>query len=168
MVSMTAEEAPKTLMQALLAVQKEIPSLRLGKDATGQIQSRQYKYLTLDKLMDAARPVLVANGLVWQTFPTTLDGCPALRYRLTHEPSGEYQEDVMLLMLSEQNSQGQGSAISYGRRYSFTAATDIVPDDDDDGAQASTQPVRRPAAVDPEATLSNERITGPRARISRR
>lgn len=129
---------PKTLNEALLAIQAEIPSLRLGKDAEGQIQNRKYKYLTLEKLMDASSPLLGKHGLVWQTFPTTLDGKAALRYRLTHVPSGEKEEDTMLLMLAgDANSQALGSAITYGRRQSFTCLLDIVADEDDDGAAAA-------------------------------
>lgn len=131
-------EPHKSLADALLAIQAEVPNLRLGKDAEGQIQNRKYKYLTLGKLMDEGSPLLNRHGLVWQTFPTTLDGKPALRYRLTHVPTAEHEEETMLLMLgADANSQGLGSAITYGRRQSFTCVLDIVADEDDDGKAAS-------------------------------
>lgn len=43
----------------------------------------------------------------------------------------------MPLLLSEHDSQGLGSAVTYARRYSISAVLNLVADDDDDGNQAS-------------------------------
>jgi len=126
----------KTLMEALLAVQAKLPSLPLGKDREGQVGQQKVKYLSLDKIMDVAMPLLNAQGLVWITYPTTLDGKPALRYCLEHVVSGESRGDTMLLMLDKDNSQGQGSAITYARRQAISSVLGLTPDDDDDGKAA--------------------------------
>ena len=130
-------EAHEGLSEAMAAFHAEADKLRLGKDRTGQVGNQKTKYLSLDKLTDETRPALLRHGLVWQTFPSALDGKPALRYRLTHVATGDFLEDTMLLMLEKSNSQGQASALTYSRRYARLAVLDLVADDDDDGAAAS-------------------------------
>lgn len=133
---------PTGLMDALLAVQLAAP--RLQKDASAEIVSQRgkysYRYLTLDSLMDAIVPVLGSHQLVWMTLPTRDDqGDPALTYRLTHIPSGEAIEDTMPLMITKDDPQGQGSAISYARRYSLMAVLGLTAGDDDDGGGGGGQ-----------------------------
>jgi hypothetical protein len=41
----------------------------------------------------------------------------------------------MQLLLSKNDAQGQGSAITYARRYALCAVLNLVADDDDDGQQ---------------------------------
>ena len=128
-------EAPKTLGAALAAVQTRIPSLSLGKDAEGQVQSRKYKYLTLEKLHEEVIPVLLENGLLWQTLPSA----GKLAYSLTHMASGEGIKGYF--DLHGETPQQLGSEISYFRRYSLLCVTGIVPaGEDDDGAKASEKP----------------------------
>ena len=61
----------------------------------------------------------------------------------------------MRLLMAKQDPQGQGSAVTYARRYSYCAALGIVADEDDDG-QAASQPApaarttRQPPRADPE------------------
>lgn len=161
-----APDVPATLDEALSRAQEEAATLNMGRDATGQVGTRFVKYLTYPKLLAEVRPILTKNGLVWQSFPTTLDGKPALRYVLTHAPSHERQEEVMLLMMDKQTSQAQGSAITYARRYALQAVLDLAPDGDDDGAAAS-QPAR-PAPVDPEAPMSDALIAAMREALAER
>jgi hypothetical protein len=125
------------LHEALLAFQSEAP--RLVKSSEAKAGSFSYKYVDLDSVMEKVGPLLTQHGLVWSTFPTRdQHGEPALRYRLTHAESGEFDEDVMPLMISKNDAQGQGSAITYARRYSITAVLNLVADEDDDGGRAST------------------------------
>ena len=141
-----------------MAFQKDIPTLKLGKDSSGQIAGRRdYKYLSLDKLMAEVLPLLNKHGLVWMTHPTKETGEPSLRYTLIHPASGEREGDILPLMLDKANSQGLGSAITYARRYALTAVLGIVPDEDDDGAAASkTEVKRRPPAPRTGAEVTQE------------
>ncbi len=140
---MTDNEKP-TLLSALLAVQAEISSLKLGRDAEGQIGSRKYRYLTLDKLHAEVLPLLNRNGLVWVTEPSKTvaeNDFPRLSYRLIHVETGDSIDNTMPLILGEQTSQALGSAITYARRYALLAVLGLAPvDDDDDGLAASTKP----------------------------
>lgn len=119
---------------ALLAVQQELPKLQ--RDAINP--HFRNKYISLDSLMAAIRPVLAKHGLVWITQPCRDEqGEPALAYRLVHAQSGESEGGCMPLMMAKSDPQGQGSAITYARRYSITAMLGLVADEDDDGHKAT-------------------------------
>jgi hypothetical protein len=85
------------LAEALVAAQAELPCA-LGKDADGRIGQRSYRYLTLDKLIEATRPVLTKHGLALIQAPGFAergeDGAmPILATRLLHdsgEPAGTH------------------------------------------------------------------------------
>jgi hypothetical protein len=137
----------KALAAALLAFQKEAPSL--AKDGRGNFG----KYVTFDGIMERVRPVLCKHGLVITQTPSfVMDGTggvvPALTTRLMHE-SGEFIEDKMMLLLDKQHSQGLGSALTYARRYAITAFLALVADEDDDGQAASTPPKRAQSSSGP-------------------
>jgi len=122
------------LGKALLQFQKNAPDLH--RDATNP--HFKSKFLSLEGLMGAVLPVANNCGLVISQFPTTADGTqPALRTRIEHADSGEFIEDVMLLVPEKEGPQAQGSALTYARRYSLMAALGLVADEDDDGNQAS-------------------------------
>lgn len=121
------------LMPALLAFQAEAPTLR--KDAVNpHFKSR---FTSLDTIVETVGPLLVKHGLVWTTLPGRDEhGDPALHYRLVHAESGEALTGAMPLMLTKQDPQGQGSALTYARRYAVTAVLNLVSDEDDDGTAA--------------------------------
>lgn len=126
-------EAHKNLTEALAAFQRETETL--VKDATNP--HFQSKFVSLDTMVETVQPILAKHGLTWQCFPCFgPNGEPALRYLLSHV-GGDSQSDVMPLLLSKQDPQGQGSAITYGRRYAMSAVLNLVADVDDDGNQAT-------------------------------
>jgi hypothetical protein len=124
------------LAEALVAAQAELPCA-LGKDADGRIGQRSYRYLTLDKLIEATRPVLTKHGLALIQAPGFAergeDGAmPILATRLLHD-SGETFEFSTPLYLSEKTMQGLGSAITYARRYAWQSVLGIAAEEDTDG-----------------------------------
>ena len=129
-----AKTEPATgLLPALLAVQAEAPTL--AKNATNP--HFKSKYAPLDTIVETVGPILAKHKLVWMTFPgRDEDGEPSLTYRLAHAPTGEVVEGSMPLLLSKRDAQGQGSAITYARRYALCAVLNLVADDDDDGHAA--------------------------------
>ncbi len=136
------------LAKALLAFQKAAPDLH--RDATNP--HFKSKFLSLEGLMGQVLPVANAHGLVISQWPCVIENgsgpTPALRTRLTHADSGETVEDVMLLMLVKDDPQGQGSGITYARRYSLMAALGLVADEDDDGNRATRSAAGKPDASD--------------------
>jgi hypothetical protein len=137
-----APSKPKsTLYEALLAFQKE--GVKLQKNAINPHFGN--KYISLDTLMEQVLPLLSKNGFVLLQFPTSLDGVPALRTQLMHVSSSGYIEDTMPLSLDKSTPQGQGSAITYARRYALMSILGLVADVDDDANAASPPRAQRQA-----------------------
>lgn len=125
------------LAEALVAAQAELPCV-IGKDADGQIGSRAYRYLTLDKLIAETRPILQKHGLAIMQHPTMerRDGegfVPSLATTLIHGASGESFGNVMPLYLTDKTMQGLGAAITYARRYAWQSILGIAAEEDTDG-----------------------------------
>jgi hypothetical protein len=128
-------EAPQhaTIMDALLAVQCE--SITLAKDKINP--AFRSKYLSLDALMEQVMPALNKHGLLWVTMPVYRPEGVMLRYRLIHASTSVEIEGDVPLILTKQDSQGMGSAITYMRRYTILAVLGLCADEDDEGARAS-------------------------------
>lgn len=124
------------LAEALVAAQAELPTA-IGKDADGQIQSRTYRYLTLDKLIAETRPILQKHGLA------IVQGCtyiergdslvPALRTEVIHAEDTGAIEFTTPLYLGDKTMQGLGAAITYARRYAWQSVLGIAAEEDTDG-----------------------------------
>jgi len=133
---------PSSLAQALLAFQSEAPALQRDK-INPHFRSR---YLSLESLMEQVLPVLNKHGLILIQKPTiTESGQPALTTKVIHAESGEWESDTMLLAAAKPDPQGQGSAITYARRYSAMSFLGLVADEDDDANKASQGSARRPS-----------------------
>lgn len=86
-------------------------------------------------------PILSKNGIVLTQSPsfTQIENTlvPTLVTTIIHADSGETTATEMLLMHAKDDPQGQGSAITYARRYSLLSILGLVADEDDDGNSAS-------------------------------
>ncbi len=122
------------LAKALNEFQAEV--VTVGKGADNPFFKS--KYAELGAIMKQAQPVLTKHGLSVIQFPDNIDGHPALTTIVMHS-SGQSQRATMPLLLSKQDPQGLGSAITYARRYSYAAALQIVIDEDDDGNKSGPQ-----------------------------
>lgn len=143
-----------TLSKALLAAQRDMPAIE--KD--GVNPHFKSAYMTLDHLLAKALPVLRKHGLLVTQWPTALDGREALRTRIDHVDSGEFQEDTMLLSMSKPGPQEQGSCITYAKRYALGALLCISTEEDDD-AEAASKPAVAGGAAASDATGSEEGLT---------
>ncbi len=76
-----------------------------------------------------------------QRVSTAADGV-CITTQLVHA-SGEWVRDRCVYPVAQRTSQGIGSAITYGRRYSLAALLGIAADEDDDGNAASAGAPRR-------------------------
>jgi hypothetical protein len=123
-----------SLLEAILAVQAEVGPI--AKDAINP--AFKSKYTTLATIVETVGPILNKHGLVWMTFPSSdEEGRPCLDYVLVHSQTGVERGGTMPLLLTKQDPQGLGSALTYARRYSLCAVLNLVADDDDDGNTAS-------------------------------
>ncbi len=139
--SLSMSTSIKALFTAFIAVQAELPTI--PKEKVAQTEKFSYSYADLATVMPAILQVLTKHelGLV-QTVGQDGQGGTTLTTMLIHA-SGEWLSDTQTLLLTKQDSQGQGSAITYGRRYGVMSLLGLVAEDDDDGAAAS-QPQSKP------------------------
>ncbi len=165
------------LNKALSQLQGELP--RITKTKTGKVEgenkqgkyfSYEYSYADLGDVVADVGPLLAKHGLAFHCGPTIN---PADRremilvWSLLHE-SGEEKTGEWPLGPVSQKPQSLGSAITYGRRYCFTAATNIVLEDDDDGQRAQREHGNRQSAADAwdSATPARPMNQGPRQEIT--
>lgn len=137
---MEHSESIKFIAAALAEFQAEI------KDPSrdGENPHFRSKYVQIDGLLAAVRPILAKHGLsVIQS--TGGNGQDISVSTMVMHKSGEWvQTDALVLKAVKADPQGAGSAVTYGRRYSLSAALGVAWDDDDDGNAASTPPKAAP------------------------
>ena len=95
------------------------------------------KYAPLGEILAEVRPLLAEHGLSMIQNTLSADDKIGIQTMLLHV-SGQYiLSDVMWIKCDKNTAQGQGSAITYGRRYQGSAMLSIASEDDDDGNNAS-------------------------------
>jgi hypothetical protein len=126
------ETQTKELFTALAKAQGQVKEAELDK-VNPHYRTR---YASLGSIWGACRQALSSNGLsVIQGLAHDKDGKIVLESRLTHA-SGEQIVFFCPMLISKQDMQGLGGAITYARRYSLAALVGIVADEDDDSNSA--------------------------------
>lgn len=98
------------------------------------------KYVALEGVVDAIDSALKDTGLSYVQEATSEGNQVSVATLLLHE-SGEWIELTPLtLPVTKNDAQAFGSAETYARRYSLSAAFGITSDLDDDGNAASSNP----------------------------
>ena len=99
------------------------------------------KYADLASVVEAIRIAFASNGLSYiQTVEPSDKDEVRVETTLLHS-SGEWIAcGVLSLPVSKSDAQGYGSALTYARRYSLSAATGVAPEDDDGNAASSAKP----------------------------
>ncbi len=127
-------ESLANLAAALAAAQAELPVI--PRTTPGHYGP----YADLASVREAVRPVLARHGLSIVQLPSAAN---TLTTMVLHA-SGEWIAGEMDLHQAS-TPQGQGSAISYARRYALSAALCLATEPDDDAELAqSEQPAPRP------------------------
>jgi len=103
------------------------------------------KYVPLDIVLDAIAGPLRDNGIAIVQQTDICDGRTVLLTRLVHE-SGEWIAGRYPVHPVKADPQGEGSALTYARRYALMAIAGIAPEDDD-GNAAVKAAQREPATV---------------------
>ena len=117
---------------ALLAAQAEFEVLSKSSDNPFY----HSKYIALPDLVVAVNPTLTKHGLGISQLVSNIDGQSALTTILFHT-SGQYISSTTPLLLSKNDPQAHGSAITYMRRYAYMSILGLVADEDDDGNASS-------------------------------
>ena len=124
------------LTKALVAAQAEFPAI----PKTSENPFFKSKYADLADVKAITVPITTKHGLAVTQHPSHSERGDTLVTMLLHT-SGQFIKAEMELHLTKTDAQGQGSAMTYARRYAYMAALDLVADEDDDGNQAP--PVKR-------------------------
>lgn len=134
------------LSKALTAFQKNVPPI--PKDKVAQIGTYSYKYADLATIWEKIRGILADNKLAIIQSPSSWQSEQTLTTMIAHE-TGQWVEDTMALKIVQETPQGQGSAITYARRYALTAMLGLVADDDTDAADHKTiSPIQKKKLFD--------------------
>lgn len=141
-----------SIYAALAAAQLEMgPALKSSENP-----HFRSKYADLGAVMDACLPALNRNGIaVFQPLHDE-DGNRYVKTVLAHT-SGETLECRVPLIVSKNDMQGYGSAVTYARRYGLMSMAGIAPEDDDGNAAAKAAPREMKSAFD--AKAASQRIT---------
>ena len=150
---MKTSESTKNVSAALVAAQRKM------KHATKDSNNTHFRndYASLESVIDATKPALVENGLILIQGMSE-DGANLVT-RLQHS-SGEFLESYTPIVLSKNDMQGLGSAITYARRYASAAMLNISQADDDGNVASGrventrTPPGKRAKASAPVSNLT--------------
>jgi hypothetical protein len=119
----------KNILKALVKVQSELQNL------TKDTKAFKYKYVKLDKLVDAIKEPLNKNDIFFTQMPLGEGNEVGIRTTLYHT-SGEWISTQILSPIAELSGQNmyqsQGSAITYLRRYSLASMLGLCDVDDTD------------------------------------
>lgn len=118
------------LTDALVAAQAELPTA-IPRDSQGQ----GYRYTSLDKLIEATRPILNNHGITISQWPSYVVCGDTLRPTLVTELrcGDDRIEERCPLYVSDKTPQSHGAAITYARRYAWAAVLGIASEEDTDG-----------------------------------
>lgn len=126
----------KKIYKALSDFQQEVPVIHQGSTGYG------YTFASLGEIFKVINPLLKKHGL---GFTQLLEG-DALKTIIFHVESGEeitsvvnIQQDVSLAKMN--TFQVIGSAITYYRRYSLSAALALITDKDIDSSGVTATPI---------------------------
>ena len=130
---MKTSESIGNIAKALSAFQKDVKQ----PEKDGNNPHFKSKYVTLDGTVKAIHECAPKHGLSYTQMPVTNENGVGVVTLIMHE-SGEFiQMDPFILPMDKKTAQGAGSATTYARRYSLSAAFGIVSDLDDDGNEAT-------------------------------
>lgn len=98
------------------------------------------KYADLSSVVEAIRLPLSTNGLSYVQIAHDAETAAKIETLILHS-SGEWLScGAVSVPVSKADAQGFGSAMTYARRYSLSAAFGVAPEDDDGNAAAKYPP----------------------------
>lgn len=129
------------------------------------------KYTSLDGIVKAIHESAPKYGLSFVQMPMNDESGIGIVTTIFHQ-SGQYiQFEPFFLPLEKKTAQGVGSCITYGKRYSLSAAFGIVSDLDDDGNEATetqknAQGLKQSLASDKTLGLINKLVKDTSAKLN--
>lgn len=160
---MERSESIKELAAALAKAHAKIEGA--AKDATNP--HFRSKYATLASVVDAVKKPLADAGLSYVQTVHDAESAACVETVILHA-SGEWIAcGKVSVPVSKGDAQGFGSALTYARRYSLSAAFGVAPEDDDGNAAAAAKPITGQqinadeyAALDPDTRAAVDDLAG--------
>lgn len=135
---MNASQSIASLAEALSKAQGEMDKAVKDRDNPA---FRGAKYADLANVIDVVKAVAPKYGLSFAQIAHDVENHAAIETVIMHA-SGEWlSTGTVSVPVTKQDAQGYGSALSYARRYSLSAAFGVAADDDDGNAAAKAKPV---------------------------
>jgi len=141
---MNKSEQINELATALAKAQGQIEGA--SKDKTNP--HFRSKYADLSSVVEAIQKPLSAHGLSFIQVSHDSDDCAKVETLILHASGQWISAGAVSVPVSKRDAQGYGSALTYARRYSLSAAFGVAPEDDDGNAAAKAAP----AAQQPQQT----------------
>lgn len=137
---LNASPSIANLAEALSKAQGEMEAA--SKDKTNP--HFKSKYADLTNILDVVKPVAAKHGLSFVQVSHDADNQAAIETIILHS-SGEWlSTGIVSVPVSKSDAQGYGSAITYSRRYSLSAAFGVGAEDDDGNSAAKAKPTIAP------------------------
>ena len=137
---MTTPPKTQTATGSLVAALAELDNVKANKINP----AFKAKYVSLDALLDAIKPVLLDHDLALIQTLVSEDGKVGVSTAFLHASGERFDFGKLMVKAEGLTAQQIGGAITYVRRMSIQTACGISVDSDDDGAVASAG--FRPAA----------------------
>jgi hypothetical protein len=139
---MTTSDSIKEISKALMMFHSLVNAVE-KKETNPFFKS---KYADLSAVLESIKAPLSDSGLTFVQFP---DG-DGLTTRIIHAESAEWMEAQFPMIYAKQDPQGQGSAITYTRRYALKSILGLTEEDDDGNAASGKGKQNEPAPDDTE------------------
>lgn len=129
---MKKSESINEIAKAMAEAQKEMKPA--SKDAVNPFFKS--KYTTLSAIWDAVRTPFTSNNLMISQDVVTSEKTVSVTTTIVHSSGQWFEFGPLTIPLAKFDAQTIGSATSYAKRYSLSAATGVVSEEDDDGEAA--------------------------------
>lgn len=140
---MSTTPKTQTATAALVAALAALDNVKANKIVKANFTA---KYVSLDALLDAVKPVLLDHDLALIQTLVSQDGKVGVSTAFLHASGERFDFGTLLVKAEGLTAQQIGGAITYIRRQSIQTACGISVDLDDDGSLASGI---RSAAISP-------------------
>ena len=130
---MSTTPKPQTATASLVAALAELDNVKANKINP----AFKARYVSLDALLDAIKPVLLDHDLALIQTLVSEDGKVGVSTAFLHSSGERFDFGKLMVKAEGLTAQQIGGAITYIRRQSIQTACGISVDLDDDGAMAS-------------------------------
>ena len=125
---------PKSPTSDLVAALAELDNVKANKVVKANFTA---KYVSLDALLDAVKPILFKHNLALIQTLVSQEGKIGVSTAFLHTSGERFEFGTLLMKAEGLTAQQVGGLITYARRMSVSTSCGISVDVDDDGSAAS-------------------------------